>query len=114
MPKTGSHLKIQNFGSNVLGVRLEGNPRNPEPDEFRLAFPGGDVSVVRCTDRTYWAHVRVDHEDAGVFDPSSDKPARIVDARLDVAGKGVFHGDSIGAFNDDGLYHLAVRIAPKP
>lgn len=112
MPKTGSHLKIISLGSAVLGVRLEGNPRKPEPDEFRVNFPGGDVSVVRCSDGTYWAHVRVDHENHGMFTTGVDKPHRIVDARLDI--NGIHAADvNVGDFKNPELYHLAVRIAPK-
>lgn len=110
MPKTGAHLKIQPFGSNVLGVRLEGNPRKPEPDEFRVAFPGGDVSIARCTDGTYWVHVRVDHEQAGMFVPGEDTPARITEARLDIYGKNTSEVDT-GDFSDDNLYHVAFRVA---
>jgi len=110
--KTGAHLKIKNFGSHVLGVALEGDPRKPEPDEFRVSFPGGDVSVVRCEDGSYWAHVRVDHEQASMFKPDTDTPHRIKDARLDIAGRHTSEVDT-GEFGADGLYHLAVRIAPK-
>ena len=80
MPATGSHLKIQSFGSHVLGVQLEGNPRKPEPDEFRVMFPGGDVSVVRCTDGSYWAHIRVDHVNHQGFIPGYHQPAHLADA----------------------------------
>jgi len=112
MPKTGAHLKVRPFGSNVLGVRLEGDRRQPEPAEFRVSFQGGDISVVRCTDGSYWAHVSVDHEQAGWFDSGSMKAARLTDARLDIVGKHAAETNP-GDFLNDGLYHLAVRIAIK-
>lgn len=107
--KTGSHLKVKAMGSNVLGVELEGNPKKPEPDEFRVMFPGGDVSVASCTDGSYWAHVRVDHEGHGMFNPGYDKPARISEARLDILGRHTAEVN-IGEFADPNLYHLAVRV----
>lgn len=112
MTKTGSHLKIKPMGSHVLGVTLEGDRNNPEPDEFRVQFPGGDVSVVRCTDGTYWAHVRVDHEEHGMFIPGENVPARITEARLDIVGRNASEVDT-GDFAADGLYHLAVRVTRK-
>lgn len=112
MAATGSHLKVKAFGSNVLGVTLEGNKNRPEPDEFRVAFPGGDVSVVRCSDGTYWAHVRVDHEGAGLFNPGEDKAHRITEARLDIVGKSTSEAQ-LGDFGNEGLYHVAFRVAPK-
>jgi hypothetical protein len=109
--KTGAHLKVVNMGSHVLGVRLEGDKRKPEPDEFRVSFPGGDVSVVRCSDGSYWAHIRVDHEGASMFNPAEDKPAQMVDARVDLVGKPTkSNPDCLG---DPALYHLAIRIERK-
>lgn len=110
--RTGSHLKIRSMGEKVLGVDLEGNPRKPEPEEFRIAFPGGDVGVVRTTDNQYWVHVRVNHPKHGGFVPGEDRAASIVDARLDSVNKST-HQMDLGDFRDSGLYHLAVRVAPQ-
>lgn len=55
--KTGAHLKIESFGSNALGVKLLGNPQKPEPDSFRVEFPGGVVDLERCVDGSYWVHI---------------------------------------------------------
>lgn len=108
--RTGEHLKIKRFGSHVLGVTLEGNSKNPEPEEFRVEFPGGDISVVRRTDGSYWAHIRVDKPGAGMFNPDTDTPASIVEARLDILGEHTSQVN-VGDFNNPKLYHLAVRIA---
>lgn len=107
--KAGSHLRIESMGDAVMGVRLEGNPRKPEPDHFRVVIPGGDVDITRCTDGTYWVHVRVNNpaHPSFVFD---DAPGRITDARLDIAGKHASECD-VGDFGNPGLYHLAVKIA---
>jgi hypothetical protein len=107
---TGKHLKIVNMGDNVMGVKLEGDKRRPEPIHFRVCFPGGDVDVVRTTDGQYWVHIRVDHEQGGMFIKGEDQEARIVDARLDIFGK---HAKdvNVGDFKDPNLYHMAVRVA---
>ena len=106
---TGSHLKVKALGDNVQGVVLEGNPRKPEHAEFRVMFPGGSVSVCRCTDGSYWAHVAVDHPEHPMFVPGEDEPARLVDARLDIVGRHTSEVN-IGEFADPNLYHLAVRV----
>jgi len=107
--RTGSHLKIVPMGTNVLGVRLEGNPQKPEPDHFRIVFPGGDLEVVRCSENAdYWVHVRVNHRGSTSWDPESEE-ARIAAARLDINGKNVNEAN-IGDFNNPELYHLAVRV----
>jgi len=102
-------LVVQDFGSKVQGVRLCGDKRNPEPESFRVAFPGGDVDVVRTTDGQYWVHVRVNRpEDAN--DGPGFVIGKLVDARLDVTGKPASDCDA-GDFAHPGLFHLAVRVA---
>lgn len=111
--RTGSHLKIKAMGDNVLGVELEGNQNRPEPIHFRVCFPGGDVDIVRTTDDDYWVHVRVNHEDHGMFNPGEDIPARIIDARLDLTNEHTANVN-VGDFNNPNLYHLAIRVTRKP
>ena len=104
-------LKVRDFGTEVQGVELLGDRRNPEPESFRVAFPGGDVDVVRTTDNEYWVHVRINT-------PERDGPeeygvhGKLVDARLDVQGKHA-SDTNVGDFADPGLYHLAVRVARR-
>ncbi len=109
MAKTGSRLKIIQMGDSVQGVRLEGNRAKPEHDEFRVRFPGGDVSVTRCTDGSYWVHVRADHKDHPAQTPGEFIPSHIKEARLDILGRHTSEVD-IGEFADPNLYHLAVRV----
>jgi len=100
-------LKVSDFGDTVQGVELRGDRRNPEPESFRVAFPGGDVDIVRTTNDEYWVHVRVNK-------PGRDNPeyvmGKIIDARLDCEGKHANETD-VGDFNRPDLYHLAVRVA---
>lgn len=103
-------LKIESFGTEVQGVWLRGDRRNPEPESFRVAFPGGDVDVVRTTDGEYWIHVRVNSADDARVSDGELVEGRLVDARLDVRGKHASETDA-GDFADPGLYHLAVRVA---
>jgi len=111
MPKTGAHLKVLEFGDNVLGVRLNGNPRNPEPITFRVAFPGGDVDIDRLDDGSYWVHIRVDHPEHPGYNPELCKfgPSHVVNGRLDVVGKSASEVD-MGDFDNPELYHVAIRV----
>lgn len=109
MPKTGSHLKIRSFGTDVLGVRLEGNPSKPEPIYFRVAFPGGDVDIARCSDDTYWIHVRVNRPE-DLTGQGFGEVGKLTDARIDIKGKHASECNA-GDFADPDLYHLAVRVA---
>jgi hypothetical protein len=109
-------LKITKFGESAEGIQLTGNPKNQEPIHCRIAFPGGDVEVVRATEGDpncdYWVHIRVNNKDAAMFVPGEDVEARIVDARLDQTDKHAADAN-IGDFGREQLYHLAVRVARK-
>jgi hypothetical protein len=98
-------------GAEVQIVRLHGNPKNPEPVSLRVALPFGDVEITRCSDGTYWVHVRVD-SDEDVRGESSDVAGAFQDARIDVRGK---HASecAAGDFGHPDAYHVAVRIGPK-
>ncbi len=103
----GKHLKVSSMGTDVLGVRLEGNPKKPEPTHFRVAFPGGDLEVTRTTVGDYWVHVRVNK--AGDAHGPHEHVASLTDARLDLADRHAGDVD-MGDFDDPNLYHLAVRV----
>jgi hypothetical protein len=106
--QTGKHLKIKQFGDAVSGVILEGNPAKPEPIHFRVVLPFGDVDIVRCTDNSYWVHVRTNTvEDTIAVD--TRKVGKFVDARIDLTNE---HADNSRAiqFQDPNMNHLAVRI----
>lgn len=107
--KTGTHFKVQEFSDAVMGVELFGDRKRPEPEYFRVRFPGGDVDLSRLDDGSYWVHLRVDRPDDG-GDPYREHGfARIVDARLDVRGKHAAETNA-GDFNHPGLYHVALRV----
>ena len=103
-------LKVIDFGTEVQGVKLKGNPKNPEPESFRVQFPGGDVDVTRTTDNEYWVHIRVNRPEITIDEEAPN--GRIVDARLDIVDKHVAETD-VGDFENPNLYHLAVRIAKE-
>ena len=105
-------LKVQDFGDKVQGVKLFGDRTDPEPESFRVAFPGGDVDVVRTTDDQYWIHIRVNTPERDMTPTIPTVMGQIVDARLDITGKHAGDCDE-GDFSHPGLYHLAVRIARK-
>lgn len=96
----GAHLRINRRGTDALGVTLEGDRRKPEPGTFLVTFPGGEVEITRTSKGDYWVHLAVGQE---------GNPGRIVDARLDAAGK---HASDMnqGDFDDPALYHVAMRV----
>lgn len=99
-------------GAEVQIVRLHGDPkRQIEPESFRVVLPFGDVDITRCSDGSYWVHVRVDSED-DVKTEASDVAGALLDARIDVRGK---HASecSAGDFGHPDAYHVAVRVGPK-
>jgi hypothetical protein len=105
-------LSVENFGTEVQGIRLYGDPRiRPEPETVRVCFPGGDVDIVRTSDGEYWVHVRVDSEQ-DVREESAEYVGQVVDARLDIRGKHTQDAD-VGDLGHPWLYHLAVRVAHK-
>lgn len=106
--RTGSHLKIESFGSAVLGVRLLGNPKLPEPDEFRVSFPGGDISIARLDDGSYWAHIRVEHA-KNDFRAGNEPSYHVGQGRMDCYGKHSSECD-LGETNNPDLYHVAIKI----
>lgn len=98
--KTGAHLKIVPMGNNVLGVRLEGDARKPEPDHFRVCFPGGEVDIVRCADGSFWAHTVVNHDGMRGHDVFK-RAGRFVAGRVD---------DKDGVIDLPNCNHVALRI----
>lgn len=106
--KIGSHLRVRTMGDCVMGVTLEGNPKKPEPEHFRVEFPGGDVDIVRVSkygsEFDYWIHLRLNKngDDMG-------KPGKVVDARIDVEGKHA-NQTNVGDLRHPDLYHLAIRV----
>jgi hypothetical protein len=103
-------VKVTDFGSKVQGIELKANKNSPEPEEFRIKIPGGDVSIVRTTDCQFWVHVRVNRPESTI--DLEDSMGRIVDARLDIHGKHASDSD-VGDFGHRDLYHLAVRVAQE-
>jgi hypothetical protein len=109
-------IQVENFGTDAVGLVITGDPKNQEPNHFRIAFPGGDVEVTRARDgenADYWVHVRVNKPDTPMFVPDETLPARITDARLDIIDKATSKADK-GDFDNPNLYHFAVRVTPEP
>lgn len=106
-------LRVVDFGTEVQGVELRGDPKSlPEPESVRITFPGGEVDVTRTTDGEYWVHVRVhDSEDVKASDGEKREGA-LKDARLDIRGKHTSECNA-GDFANPGLYHLAVRVGVR-
>lgn len=103
-------LKVEHFGTKTQGVRLEGNPQDPEPDYFVVKLPGGHVEISRTSDGSYWIHFTTNRADDCL---GSDLVAgRLVDSRIDCEGKSA-HEVIGGDFARDDTYHVAVRLAVR-
>lgn len=102
--KTGKHLKIVNFGTNVLGVELLGKAEYPEPDTFLVKTPVGIVEISRCTDGSYWFHVTTrKHPETG-----EKNLTKFVDARIDRENEHTSQVN-IGDFGKPDVYHIAIK-----
>jgi len=110
--KTGEHLRIKSFGDSVVGVELEGNPRKPEHDSFRVKFPGGEIDIERCTDGSYWIHMLVNQRDKTIEreGPGSGAVyAHVSEARMHLTNKHSSEAN-LGDFANPGLYDVALRV----
>lgn len=106
MSETGKHLRIQDLGENVQGVRIFGDPARPEHAEIRVMFPGGSISVYRSDGGgSYWAHVDVQRPGG---DPE-EEIGRIVGVRLD----GTDDSTRLADAQVDSLYRVSVRITRR-
>ena len=95
------------MGEKVLGIRLEGNPKNPEPEHFRVVLPFGNVDITRCTDNTYWVHIKNNRPDDGGL---SDRiMGKFIDGRIDLSTKHTSDCNA-GDFGHPDMYHMAVKI----
>lgn len=104
--------KIRIDGAVAI-VKVTGEPKNQEPEAVRIAFPGGEVELVRATDgpgADYWVHVRVNRPEDDNVKALGEPVAHVTAARLDIRGRHASEVD-VGEFADPGLYHLAVRVA---
>lgn len=101
-------VKVQDFGTHCQGVRLYGNPLAPEPQDFAVQFPGGEVRVSRLLNGDYWCHVTAFKPEH--FDGSDRQHGAMVDSRVDVLRK---HASETieGDFARPDTYHVAVRIS---
>lgn len=110
-------FKIEKMGTNVEGIHITGNPRNLEPESFRIVFPYATVDVTRATEGAgcdYWVHVYVNNSRHGGFSGSLDEgefsaEGAVLDARLDQTDKHAAESN-LGDFGRPELYHVAVRI----
>lgn len=107
-----NRLKVIDMGEKVQGVHLRGNKRNPEPEYFRVCFPGGDIDIVRCDDDTYWVHVRVNREGGSGFIPGETIEGKIIDGRVDVLGKAASQ-TSCGDLDREDAFHVAIRVGVR-
>lgn len=108
-------LKIERGGDAVQQVTLRGDPRNPEPEHFRVVLPFGDVDIVRVnpdensdgTGLAYWVHVRVNKPHDG-GDPDRDS-GELVNARADSLNIDA-PASPVVSLAGPSVYHVAVRL----
>ena len=64
-------------------IIIRGSKKSPEPSTAIIKFPGGHVEVARCTDGTYWAHVR---RDVQPQDEDQIVIGEVIGSRIDMTG----------------------------
>lgn len=70
------------------------------------------MDIVRCSDDSYWIHVRVNKEGDGTSLPEETQLGTLVAARVDVLG--MHASETINRavpFQDERTYHVAVKLA---
>jgi hypothetical protein len=50
---------------DALKIILNADPKKPEPRTVVVDIPTGHVEVSRCTDGSFWVHVRLDPNEEG-------------------------------------------------
>ena len=109
---TGSHLKVKSMGDAVLGVKLNGTTKTPEPESFRVVFPGGSVDITRCDDNSYWVHIARNIEDRCIGQDHI-QPGYMIDGRVDIEGQHSGH-ELANKIDDPMVEHVAIRVALSP
>jgi len=120
MPRQFKLEQSTQMGAKVVGVTITGDPRNNEPETFRIHFPFGDVEVTRAVDgksvanTDYWVHVYINNPLSPNYCPDGDSGAfdlagAIKGVRLDQTDKHASESN-LGDFERPELYHLAVKI----
>ena len=95
-------------GNNTMQhIYIKGDKTEPEPQEFYIHFPGGQIGVSRCTDGTYWAHLSL--EDEKEDGSGRIKKSNIIDARIDCKDLHINEMD-IGDMKRPDCYHIAIKI----
>lgn len=92
------------MGSKSKVFKIIGNPKNPEPAEHRIEFPGGTVNITRCSDGDYWAHILVNRQQAIPDTNGMDSAlAEVIESRV-TCSTGVLDIEATG------ISQIAVKI----
>ncbi len=106
-------MKLIRFGSERVGLKINGDHRKPEPETVSIEFPGGAVDVTRAKDgenADYWVHLRVSNaRHPNRFDGDGEQNAHVSDGRIDLFSKHASDCDA-GDLEHPDLYHIAVRV----
>jgi len=78
-----------------------------EPVELHIHYPGGELSVTRCSNNDYWVHVDLTGNERDTA--NRVRRGRLVDARIDCTDVHVTKMDK-GDLNNPTLHHFAVKI----
>lgn len=104
------HFTAKNWpiGEAPDRIALRGNPRNPEPCQHIIEFPGGAIELSRLDDGSYWAHIIVNQNpghDAG--STREEAKGLVIQSRIDTPD-GI-----IDVPYAETLTQIAVRISPR-
>ncbi len=91
-------------------IWIQGNKEiQAEPPELHIHYPGGELSVTRCTNGDYWVHVDLtgNEKDSG----NRARIGQVVDACINCADVIVTEMNT-GDLNNPTLQHFGINIRP--
>jgi hypothetical protein len=67
-----ARMKHITHSEDACTMTFKGDKRYPEPSMGAITFPGGYVEVSRCSDGSYYAHIRLDENDTEILQSRID------------------------------------------
>lgn len=94
--------------SDSVAIHVKGDIKNPEPSSAMIIFPGGNVEVSRCSDGSYWVHIKRNVEKCHA---TGNPAGEIIDSRIDYTPEAWVKNPSIPPIPaHEDIQHIAVRI----
>lgn len=68
---------------NAKVINIKGDPRNPEPADHIINYPGGFITVTRTSNNEYWVHIGVNHGQVLEGMVMQGKRGEVIESRID-------------------------------